>query len=88
MVAKLADLDMLRHEASIYQRIADRGGVSGVPTLIGLYVIGSSTYGVLMQSDCGDPLVKNKAIGGDQKYGLLITTFNLLLTLGLQADIF
>jgi len=56
IVGKLGDLAVLQHEVKIYERIAEYGGIPGVPTLIGLYAVESTKLGFLIQSDCGDPL--------------------------------
>ena len=74
IVAKFGELDQLRHEASIYKRIENRGhGLDGIPTLIGLYNLPEHPmWGVLVQSDCGMSFVERPNVNKAQRLGLAI----------------
>jgi len=67
VVAKLGNLDVLRHEVKIYERIAECEKIQGIPTLVGLYAVENTKLGFLIQSDCGDPLPDGKVIQEDVK---------------------
>ena len=70
VVAKFGKLstDSLLHEAAIYARIKECGGLAGVPSLIGLYKIEDvSTWGVMIQSDCGVSLTEGQTVTNEER---------------------
>jgi len=69
VVAKFAELDQLRHEHKVYERIKERSlNLDGIPTLIGLYqFLELPGWGVLIQSDCGTSLSRECRIDENRK---------------------